>query len=285
MRAVSVVSLLFTLAACGAGGTDMSDVDPMPVPVALPGASTGTYSFDCGTGGDHRNGDNMITSPGQPGAAHHLHEYVGNTSTGAGSTEASLLAASTTCGDGDKSAYYWPVLRTGDPHDGEVVTPSRVELQWRGNAAAPVIAPPMFTRMLAGNAKAVSSGGAFARPSWTCEGFADRVTNRYPACPEGAAVMRVHDFPSCWDGRRADSPDHRAHLTYPAANGVCQKGTFAVPQLRLVVSYDLGDGPFTVDTFPEEANSAAADHADAVLVVPAELMAEIVRTLNAGERR
>lgn len=279
------LTAILALGVAGCGGADTADITTVPAvaaPPALPGASTGEYRFDCGDGGEgHRNADNMITSPGESGAAHHLHEYVGNVSTGADSTDASLAAAETTCLNGDRSAFFWPVLRTGEPHDGDIRTPSNVELTYRGNPTGPVVAAPDAMRMLAGNAKAVSSGGAFARPSWSCEGFADRITNVYPSCPDGAATLRIHDFPSCWDGRRTDSPDHRAHLTYPSpANGACPKGTFVVPQLRLVLTYDLDGDDFVIDTFPEERNSAVADHADAVLALGPELMAQIVGCLN-----
>ena len=286
LRGIAAALLALALAGCGGSGrAGMEDVPAAPVPPVLAGASTGTYAFDCGDAGPgHRNADNMITSPGQAGAAHHLHEYVGNVSTGADSTTESLAAAGTTCANGDRSAYYWPVLRTGEPHHGEVRAPSTVELTFRGSPTGKVIPFPQGLRMLAGNAKAVSSGGAYARPSWSCEGFRDRVTNAYPHCPDGVATLRIHDYPSCWDGRRTDSPDHRAHLAYPdPANGNCPQGTFAVPQLRLVLSYDLDGDDFTVDTFPEEKNSAAADHADAVCVLPDEVMARVVECLNSGE--
>ena len=46
-------------------------------------ASRGTFTSQCGRNADgaHRNSDNFITSPGVTNAAHHMHDYVGNTST------------------------------------------------------------------------------------------------------------------------------------------------------------------------------------------------------------
>jgi len=34
------------------------------------------------------------------------------------------------------------------------------------------------------------------------------------ACPGGIRVTVI--FPSCWDGKSLDSPDHRSHVTYAA---------------------------------------------------------------------
>jgi hypothetical protein len=38
----------------------------------------------------------------------------------------------------------------------------------------------------------------------------------------GGLQIRVR-FPSCWDGKNIDSPDHRSHVSYPSMmdNGVC----------------------------------------------------------------
>src|SRR5689334_22546810 len=76
-------------------------------------ASRGTFTAQCGRNADgaHRNSDNFITSPGVTNAAHHMHDYVGNTSTDGNATDASLATAGTTCRFGDKSTYLWPVTR------------------------------------------------------------------------------------------------------------------------------------------------------------------------------
>src|SRR3954451_3730011 len=81
------------------------------------GASTGTFTVDCGENQNgHFNPDNFIAQPGVKNGAQHLHDYVGNLSTNAASNNKSLLAAGTTCKNGDRSAYFWPVVRidTGD---------------------------------------------------------------------------------------------------------------------------------------------------------------------------
>lgn len=79
----------------------------------------GTFTVDCGRNENgHFNPDNFIAQPGVRNGAQHLHDYVGNLSTNADSTNESLAKAGTTCKNGDKSTYYWPVVRI-DTNDNE----------------------------------------------------------------------------------------------------------------------------------------------------------------------
>ncbi|HWO62063.1 MAG TPA: hypothetical protein VNO31_18760, partial [Umezawaea sp.] len=76
------------------------------------GATKGTFTVDCGTNQNgHFNPDNFIAAPGVANGAQHLHDYVGNLTTDRNSTDQSLQAGGTTCKNGDKSAYFWPVIR------------------------------------------------------------------------------------------------------------------------------------------------------------------------------
>jgi hypothetical protein len=250
------------------------------VPAA--GAATGTYTWSCGLG-NHRNSDNVVVSPGKPGAAQHVHDYVGNVSTDASSTDDSLAEAGTSCDNGDRSAIYWPVLRVRNGDGAVIQVPVSVTLTYFGSPAGPVVAMPRFLRASTGDAKAVTSGGRFARPTWTCASAPDRRTGKYPVCRAGDQVLRIFDFPSCWDGRRVDSPDHRSHVVFPQA-GSCPHGTFAIPRLRAVIAYQLPRGArFAIDTFPDQRGSPLADHADLVNVASDDLMTSIARCLNAGQ--
>ena len=95
--------------------TDIREVAVTAAPAPGPGASTGTVTESCGRDEEgHRNSDNLVVCPGLAHGAHHTHDYVGNLSTTAFSTDASLAAARTTCTNGDRSTYYWPVLRRQD---------------------------------------------------------------------------------------------------------------------------------------------------------------------------
>jgi hypothetical protein len=214
--------------------------------------SAGSFVSRCGTNGNaHHNPDNFIVAPGVSNGAHHTHDYVGNLSTDGFSTDQSLQAAGTTCQNGDKSTYFWPVLRirngAGDVGDdgnvGTILRPSSATLRFRGNARAKVTAMPSFLRVITGNAKAVSQAGANANAQWTCTGFQNRITQKYPLCPGGSQVMRILDLPSCWDGVNIDSANHRTHVVFPdRASGACPAGTKAVPQLRMSLTYAVPRG-------------------------------------------
>jgi len=69
------------------------------------------------------------------------------------------------------------------------------------------------------NAKEVTNGPTNAKATWTCTGFENRVTNKYPVCPAGQRVERIMQFPNCWDGKNTDSANHRTHIVFAKANG------------------------------------------------------------------
>ncbi|MFD8754959.1 DUF1996 domain-containing protein [Kitasatospora sp. NPDC059577] len=259
-----------------------------------PDASTGTYTEDCGHNEQgHRNADNVVISPGNVGGAHHVHDYVGNLSTDALSTDQSLAVAGTSCAGGDLSSYYWPVLRRTDRsggdagHDeehgplGEILTPERVTVEYLGNPWSKVVPMPRFLRLLEGDPTAATDGGADARARWGCTGFPGRTTDRYPLCPAGSLLTRTLDFPSCWDGRSTDSRDHRSHVLHPAASGVCPHGTFPVPHLRVTVGYrPPPSGAFALDTFPEQHHSPRTDHGVFIDLMTEDRAAAVADCLN-----
>jgi hypothetical protein len=94
----------------------------------------------------------------------------------------------------------------------------------------------------------------------------------------------VLDFPSCWDGQRLDSDDHRSHITFAdEQSGDCQDDTVAVPQLRMILAYDQPAGrTFALDSFPDQQHNPATDHGDFVNGMPQGLMAEVVECINEG---
>jgi hypothetical protein len=429
--AVAAGTATVALAAAGDEGSpaelsafvSIEDVAPNVVtpPVGDDG-STGVFTVECGTNANRKfNADNPVAQPGVKNGAQHIHDYVGNLSINADSTDESLEASDTTCTNGDKSAYFWPVVRintdantgeepTGEPaiscptvadrlpavpqqaraevdqnlalldkqitdasrrltdpavkgdpnfvnnavlgplmakrvatldriaiaiaigrnaprptgleslaactlgnsggdaeepdelpgpqgpdfeiggNVGTIVQPASVLIEYRGNAASEVVPMPKFLRALTGESKPTSRGPANARPSWTCSGFTDRLTDKYVICPEGSQVLRVHDFASCWDGQNTDSANHRDHLRFPdAKTGACPEGTQAVPQLRITIAYDIPadvqqKGQYQLDAFDEENHNPASDHDDFLNVNSEELMAEIAGCVNAGRR-
>ncbi|KAI9045978.1 DUF1996 and WSC domain-containing protein [Aspergillus affinis] len=91
---------------------------------------------------------------------------------------------------------------------------------------------PKGFRMLAGDPMKRNNTNDFESEavSYVClnyNGPAKPETNAFPNynCPDGLRVQLF--FPSCWDGKNLDSPDHRSHMAYPISgaynNGACPK--------------------------------------------------------------
>ncbi|MET9608199.1 DUF1996 domain-containing protein [Streptomyces sp. NPDC006512] len=272
--------------------------DAAPPPAAGPEGSSGTVTVDCGRNAEgHYNEDNLVVSPGLRAGAHHTHAYVGNLSTNALSDDASLDAAATSCVGGDRSTYYWPVLRRLDrpgsrPHEssaghgntGEILPEAAVSVEFRGSPVSKVVPMPRFLRAMTGDAVAhTAASDADVRARWGCSGFPDRWTTDYPRCPAGDRLTRSLVFPSCWNGLDTSVPGHRSHLRFPAPNGVCPQGTFPVPELRVSLSYAVPQGaPVALDSFPEQRHSPKTDHAMFVNVMTDARMREVVGCLNEG---
>ncbi|WP_407936590.1 DUF1996 domain-containing protein [Lentzea tibetensis] len=304
-------------------------------------ATTGTFTVDCGRNEEeHFNPDNFIAQPGVRNGAAHLHDYVGNLSTDAGSNLKSLEKADTTCGNGDKSTYFWPVLRINkennegekkskikedgkkedgkkedgkkkeednkgkdenkdgprgedkelEDNEGEIQRPEVVDLAFRGSPVGEVVAMPKFLKILYGEAKVGANGDKNARASWTCTGFEEKVLiNKYPICPQGSKIKRIHDFASCWDGKNTDSENHRDHIVYPKEDGTCEKGFKAVPQLRISLTYNIPRDvqvkkQYAIDSFPEEQHDPFSDHDDFANVMSQQIMNRLVNCINTGKR-
>ncbi|GHG39980.1 MULTISPECIES: DUF1996 domain-containing protein [Amycolatopsis] len=386
----------------------------------------GSFTVDCGTNADgaHHNPDNFIAQPGIKNGAQHLHDYVGNVTTDADSSLKSLLAGGTTCKNGDKSAYFWPVIRidredkaqdqqknqkakqeqqgkTGDvqedksaqdakdaqdqragqgggqsgrsarqqqgdqndgqqqdgqrrqrnqqqdqngqqqdqnknqqnqqnknqqqgqnkdqqnqqgknqdqnkdqgqqeelggpqganeevgDNDGEIIEPESATLKFIGGGAQNVVAMPLGLKILYGDAKQSTNGPANARPSWTCTGFEDRLTDKYPICPQGSKVERIHAFPNCWDGKNTDSANHRTHIVFADKQGKCPQGFKNVPQLEVTLVYNVPQDvqqnkEYKVDAFAQEEHNPKSDHDDFANVMNKQIMGRLVNCINSGK--
>jgi hypothetical protein len=384
----------------------------------------GSFTVNCGTNADgaHQNPDNFIAQPGIKNGAQHLHDYVGNLTTDADSSLKSLLAGGTTCKNGDKSAYFWPVIRidkadkaqsaqknqkaqqqqkgkTGDvqqdksaqdaqdaqqqrnnqgqgggrsgksaqqqgdqnqngqqqqnqnkqgqnknqqqanqqqanqnqanqqqanqnqanqqqanqnqanqnqgqqqdvlggiqgankevgDNDGTIIEPESATLKFIGGGAQNVVAMPLGLKILYGDAKQSTNGPANARPSWTCTGFEDRLTDLYPICPAGSKVERIHAFPNCWDGKNTDSANHRTHIVFANQQGKCPQGFKNVPQLQVTLVYNVPqdvqqNGEYKVDAFAQEKHNPRSDHDDFANVMSQQIMGRLVNCVNSGK--
>ncbi|MFJ9717323.1 DUF1996 domain-containing protein [Streptomyces sp. NPDC101213] len=290
---------------------DITSVQPSGQAVAPgTGPSRGTFATSCGVNANGVfNSDNVIVAPGVTNGAHHFHDYVGNQANDAFASDGDLADAETTCVDqGDKSSYFWPVLRLQngaqekdaqspgggvEGNAGEIVTPKEVTMTFVGNPRSTVTAMPRLLRIITGDAKAFVNGTANANASWSCTGFEDRqLKDKYPVCPNGSDVVRTFRFQSCWDGNNIDSANHRTHVAFAAADGSCPAGFRAVPQLVQRIVYDvdapsLQDGGrttplFAVDSFPEQLHKPVTDHGDFINVFDEDLMNEMVACINEG---
>ncbi|WP_411078706.1 DUF1996 domain-containing protein [Streptomyces sp. cmx-18-6] len=267
------------------------------------GASRGTFTTDCGRNENGKfNPDNVIVAPGVSNGAHHMHDYIGNQANDAFAGDDVLANGATTCrNQGDRSTYYWPVLRLQNGQDeadadadgggrdqntGKIQTPSQVTLKFVGSPVGKVTAMPRFLRIITGDAKAFTNGDANANASWSCTGFEDRqLKDKYPICPAGSRVVRTFAFQNCWDGRNTDSANHRTHVAFAQPNGRCPRGFRAVPQLVQRIVYDVPPGPgFAVDSFPEQLHKPITDHGDFINVFDQRLMKKMVRCINDGRR-
>ncbi|WP_063734494.1 DUF1996 domain-containing protein [Streptomyces sp. RTd22] len=266
------------------------------------GASKGTFSSRCGRNENKKfNSDNVIVAPGVSNGAHHMHDYVGNQKNDAFATDQVLATATTSCTNGDRSTHYWPVLRLRDGKNekdagapgggtegniGTILQPTSVQLTFRGSAVGKVTAMPKFLRIITGDAKAFTNGTANANASWSCTGFENRqLKDKYPLCPKGSNVVRTFKFQSCWDGRNADSANHRTHVAFAGAGGACGKGFKAIPALTQRITYKIAPNKvFAVDSFPEQLHKPVTDHGDFINVMSNSLMKQAVKCINSGRK-
>ncbi len=175
--------------------------------------------------------DDPIVLPRQPGLSHD-HTFVGNTSTNAFSTPASLRAAGTTCRRRADTAAYWApsLLARGDP-----VIPTTAIAYYRRATRAAVKPFPAGLQIVAGNAAATRPQSLLVT-YWDCGDLVNVPrSSEVPACTDGALSLHVN-FPDCWDGKSLLSANQR-HMTY-SVNGRCPaKFPVALPALSLVFRY------------------------------------------------
>jgi hypothetical protein len=188
----------------------------------------GTFSIFCGL--SHRNHDDPIVYPRKPGRAH-LHQFFGSRDTNAFSTIETMRKAGTTCGFSPDTAGYWvPALKN---RSGHVVRPNRLSSYYRGGLKTQPF-PPGLKVIAGGNTRNLQKAG------WTCgEGLPDFSRPRDCGNRQLKAVVV---FPSCWDGRRKDSTNHRAHMSYREAGKCPSHHPVEVPRIVLHILYPVSDG-------------------------------------------
>jgi hypothetical protein len=199
-------------------------------------------NFVSGCRFSHRNTDDPIVFPGQPGKSHD-HTFIGNDTTNAFSTLSSLLGQTSSCRRlGDTAAYWVPTL-IGE--NGQAITPRTASVYYRRRTLQPVQAFPQGFKLIAGNSKATAPQ-ALTVTSWNCGPVAGiRPTSTIPTCPDALRQsLTLHvQFPNCWDGVNLDSPDHQSHMAYSMRGRCPSDHPVALPAIQVNLRYPTAGGP------------------------------------------
>lgn len=175
----------------------------------------------------------------------HLHAFFGNTSTNAHSTWLSLRRAGTTCNNkADKAAYWMPALKK----NGNVVRAIAGHFYYRGvhQRLSAVKAYPPGLKIIAGNKNAMRPQSTRV-VAWSCQGSSGTGQATIRDCGAGGHVKALIKFPSCWDGRRKDSMDHKSHMRYATRLGGGRRGCprthpHPVPELTMAIVFPVRNG-------------------------------------------
>ncbi|MDT5040498.1 MAG: hypothetical protein QOE51_1483 [Actinoplanes sp.] len=184
--------------------------------------------------------DDPIVFPILPGASH-SHTFMGNTTTNAATTLASLQAGTTSClAPGDKTGYWMPTLLNGttavQPVGNQVIYYKSGVIDYRS------VRPfPPGLRYVVGSPAATLD--EFKNNPGTVQGWECGETTfnwDFPAsCPAGSLLNVRLQSPSCWDGLHLDTPDHKRHMAYPVI-GVCPADhPVAVPMVEFKMAFPV----------------------------------------------
>ncbi|MFL6077984.1 MAG: DUF1996 domain-containing protein [Mycobacteriales bacterium] len=201
-----------------------------------PGAYFHEFQADCSV--NHDLPDDPIVKPNQPGASH-MHTFMGNTTTNAATTLASLQAGGTTClAPGDRSAYWMPTMYNGS-QPVEPVGPQVIYYKTNLVDYTSVRPFPLGLRFVVGSPAATADQFLHASyEAWEC---GDSYYNAdFPAsCPPGTQLNVRYQAPSCWDGRYLDTPNHQDHMAYPV-NGRCTVNhPIALPMIEFKMAFPV----------------------------------------------
>lgn len=206
------------------------------------------HEFQANCSVTHTRPDDPIVYPQQPGKSHD-HTFMGNTTTDAYSTTASLAAGGTTCkAPGDLSGYWMPTLYNGD----QPILPVGPQVIYykAGVTDYTSVRPfPKGLRFVVGSP--MQSADEFRHHPGFVEGWecGDSYFNtEFPAtCPNRADVQLNIRFqaPSCWDGKYLDTPDHKSHMAYPVVkpgtnDNICPADhPVAVPMIEFKMAFPV----------------------------------------------
>jgi Domain of unknown function (DUF1996) len=231
---LGALAVVLTVAVAPAAGSQLA-----PTPAhASPEIDAFPLVVPCGF--SHRNRDDPIVYPKQPGRSHD-HTFFGNRSTNAFSTPGSLRGKrGTTCGlPADTSAYWAPTLFVGR----RAVEPPVLVATYTRTTSGRVDPFPAGLKMIAGDPNARTAQNARVA-HWSCAFAPGRRSSTIPTCPGTRRGLQLHvTFPNCWDGGRLDTPNHKSHMAY-SSGGVCPGShPVEVPSLSLLITYPVAGGP------------------------------------------
>ncbi|KAM7184301.1 protein of unknown function (DUF1996) domain containing protein [Rhypophila sp. PSN 637] len=204
-----------------------------------------------------------------PGSAPspHLHQIVGGNAFNISmdpKTPPPSLATCTTCTFADDFSNYWTAVlyfkaRNGSYH--RVPQKPNVGFEqatggmtiyytpYIGSTKSSVTAFQPGFRMLIGQqgGRTLEEAQKYRQLTYTC--LKDPMTRTgetkdMPTQPCPAGIMSNVRFPTCWDGKNLDSPDHTSHIAYPSSgtfesNGPCPSThPVKIPQLFYEVIWD-----------------------------------------------
>lgn len=166
----------------------------------------------------HMNFDDAIMYPGQQGKAH-LHAYFGNADANYLSTPESIrTTGKSTCTGGimNRSAYWMPAII--DDATGAPVKPRITQAYYKHGVVQEI---PRGLRMISGDMRRTKPVHPSMRYQWfECDEVYKKHENNLVSCDNGHELTMVVAFPSCWDGKNLDSPNHQDHMAFEI-NGRC----------------------------------------------------------------
>jgi hypothetical protein len=220
----------------------------------------------------HRNNDDAIVFPGEPGRSHN-HTYVGNFSVDASTQPGSLLGGRTSCDfDADSSAYWAPTLYVGR----RSVLPLGGFVYYIKRTSSDVVAHPPGLKMIAGNAAALRPQPT-SIAGWSCAELGrGRKFATIPACARNHLLQLQITFPNCWQGTSLDSPNHKLHMAYASAGTCPASRPIALPTLVLILVYP------EVPVQAQVASGRLGIHADFMNGWNQDALARLVAALNRG---
>jgi hypothetical protein len=220
-----------------------------------------------------------IVLPGQQPPAGHLHDHYGTLAT-PDATVSQMQQSTAACNRPEDTAGYWvtAVMKPDGPDAGsdpDPVPATAMKAYYRTAVPASKVKPiPLGLMMVAGNHAATAANPQSTNVvHWSCKNqVTGEVTGpwvepHHCESPDAKPRLKIV-FPQCWDGKRLDSPDHKAHTAYPKrVNGVYKCPSthpVAITRVGLQFNYPAEGDPGWADmeTVTFSAGGRFSGHAD-----------------------